>query len=94
MVEATIYCRHGVSISTESAALDLYIIFDLGSCLCAANEAGPQLYDPAFDAIRSANRGALPEEPLSRAFEECCRIPFDDVARRFGLTVAMSGAGM
>ena len=31
------------------------IIFDLDSCLAAADEVGDQLFAPAFAAIRAAN---------------------------------------
>ena len=33
------------------------IIFDLDSCLAAADEVGEQLFAPAFAAIRAANEG-------------------------------------
>ena len=36
------------------------IIFDLDSCLAAADE-GEQLFAPAFAAIRAANDGSVPE---------------------------------
>ena len=32
-------------------------IFDLDSCLAAADEVGEQLFAPAFAAIRAANDG-------------------------------------
>ena len=37
------------------------IIFDLDSCLAAADEVGEQLFAPAFAAIRAANDGSVPE---------------------------------
>ena len=42
------------------------IIFDLDNCLAAANEVGEHLFEPAFEAIRNANRGTLTTEPLAR----------------------------
>jgi len=69
------------------------IIFDLDSCLAAADEAGRQLYAPAFAAIRAANHGRVPEEKLAAAFDECWRVPFDVVARNHGFTEAMRSAG-
>ena len=33
------------------------IIFDLDSCLAAADEVGEQVFAPAFAAIRAANEG-------------------------------------
>ena len=40
------------------------IIFDLDSCLAAANEVGDEVFAPAFAAIRAANRGTVPEAAL------------------------------
>jgi putative hydrolase of the HAD superfamily len=42
------------------------IIFDMDNCLAAADEVGAQLFEPAFDAIRTANRGTLAPEAPSR----------------------------
>jgi putative hydrolase of the HAD superfamily len=69
------------------------IIFDLDSCLCAADEVGRDLYEPAFSAIRAANHGALPEPALDRAFEEMWRIPFDVIAKRHDFSQEMREAG-
>ena len=56
------------------------IIFDLDNCLAAANEVGEHLFEPAFEAIRNANRGTLTAEQLAEAFKECWRHPLDFVA--------------
>src|SRR5580765_7952350 len=32
------------------------LIFDLDNCLAAANEVGEELFEPAFEAMRQANR--------------------------------------
>jgi hypothetical protein len=40
------------------------IIFDLGNCLSAADEVGPELLEPTFAAIRRANKGASSDEAL------------------------------
>lgn len=69
------------------------IIFDLDSCLAAANEAGDHLYAPAFAAIRAANDGSVSESTLSAAFDECWRCAFDAVAAKHGFTGAMFTAG-
>jgi len=69
------------------------IIFDLDSCLSAADEVGRELYEPAFDAIRKANRGTVPESELAAAFEEAWRIPFDVIAKTHGFSNAMFEAG-
>ena len=58
------------------------IIFDLDSCLAAADEVGEQLFAPAFAAIRAANDGSVLEETLRAAFAECWRVAFDAVAMR------------
>lgn len=69
------------------------LIFDLDSCLSAANEVGDQLFQPAFDAIRRANQGAVSEDLLNKAFSECWRFPFNDVAHKYGFTDEMTKAG-
>jgi len=69
------------------------IIFDLDSCLAAADEVGQQLFAPAFAAIRAANHGSVPEEKLKAAFSECWRVAFDAVADKYGFTEAMRSAG-
>ncbi len=40
------------------------MIFDLDSCLAAADEVGQHVFAPAFAAIRAANDGRVPEETL------------------------------
>ncbi len=69
------------------------IIFDLDSCLAAADEVGEQLFAPAFAAIRAANDGSVPEEKLRAAFAECWRVAFDAVADKYCFTEAMRAAG-
>jgi putative hydrolase of the HAD superfamily len=69
------------------------LIFDLDSCLCAANEVGDHLFAPAFEAIRGANNGTVSEESLKAAFADCWRFPFDFVAAKYRFTPAMGAAG-
>ena len=69
------------------------IIFDLDSCLAAANEVGDELFVPAFAAIRAANRGTVPEAALRAAFDECWRCAFDFVADKYRFSAAMRAAG-
>jgi FMN phosphatase YigB (HAD superfamily) len=69
------------------------IIFDLDSCLAAANEVGDHLFAPAFDAIRHANHGAVSDEQLRRAFTDCWRCSFDFVADKYEFSKAMRAAG-
>lgn len=69
------------------------IIFDLDSCLAAANEVGDQLFAPAFAAIRAANDGAVTDAALRGAFAECWRCPFDFVAAKYHFSDAMRAAG-
>ena len=52
------------------------VIFDLDSCLAAANEVGDHLFVPAFQAVRNANRGADSEEILFAAYADCWRFPY------------------
>ena len=69
------------------------IIFDLDSCLSAADEVGRGLYELAFDAIRRANDGEVGERALERAFEDAWRIPFDAIASTYGFSRKMREAG-
>lgn len=69
------------------------LIFDLDNCLAAANEIGEHLFEPAFVAIRTANRGTLSEEALKEAFSECWRHPLDFVADKYGFSHDMLAAG-
>jgi len=69
------------------------LIFDLDSCLSAANEVGDHLFKPAFDAIREANRGTVADNMLKQAFLDCWRFPFNDVAHKYGFTEEMTKAG-
>jgi len=69
------------------------LIFDLDSCLAAANEPGESLFAEAFAAIRSANNGHVPEEQLRAAFQDCWRFPFDFIADKYGFSPAMRAAG-
>jgi hypothetical protein len=53
------------------------IIFDLDSCLAAADQVGEQLFAPTLETIRAANDRSIPEEKLRAAFAECWRVAFD-----------------
>lgn len=74
--------------------MDRSIIFDLDNCLYAADEIGYRFHEPVFTAIRRANDGALADAALSEAFADCMRLPFDEVADKFGFTEAMRDAGL
>jgi FMN phosphatase YigB (HAD superfamily) len=69
------------------------IIFDLDFCLSAADEVGRELYKPAFEAIRKANKGANSESALDEALEEAWRIPFDVIAKKHGFSREMFDVG-
>lgn len=69
------------------------VIFDLDNCLAAADEVGRQLYEPVFAAIRRANHGAVSDDTLALAFDDCWRAPLDAVARKYGFTEEMLAAG-
>jgi hypothetical protein len=47
---------------------------------------GEHLVEPAFAAIRAANRGTLSEETLKEAFSDCWRLPLDFVANKYGFS--------
>ncbi len=69
------------------------IIFDLDNCLSAADEAGRDLLEPVFAAIRRANNGTLSVEVLEQAIEDSCHYPLDFVAREHGFSDEMLAAG-
>lgn len=69
------------------------IIFDLDNCLSAADEVWRELLEPMFAAIRRGNKGALTDEALAQAFEDCWRHPLDWVAREHGFSDEMLAAG-
>ena len=69
------------------------LIFDLDNCLAPANEVGEELFAPAFDAIRRANRGTLSEASLREAFADIWRHPLDWVAAHHGFNKEMTDAG-
>lgn len=69
------------------------ILFDLDSCLAAADEPGRALFAPAFEAIRRANDGSVSDASLAVAFEACWRFPFDEIATHHHFTAAMTKAG-
>ena len=69
------------------------MVFDLHSCLAAADEVGEQLFEPAFQAIREANRGTMPGSTLAAAFADCWRFPFDFIAEKYGFSPEMWTAG-
>lgn len=69
------------------------IIFDLDSCISAADEPGQEMFAPVFAAIKAANQGSHSESELARAFADMWRLPFDFVAEKYGFTSAMKDAG-
>ena len=69
------------------------LIFDLDNCLAAANEVGEDVFEPAFEAMRNANRGTLTAEQLAEAFQDVWRHPLDFVASKFGFSQEMLAAG-
>jgi HAD superfamily hydrolase (TIGR01549 family) len=69
------------------------VIFDLDNCLSAADEVGRELLEPTFASMRRANRGVLSDEALQRAFEDCWRLPLDQVAKDHGFSQEMLLSG-
>ena len=67
-------------------------VFDLDNCLMDARAVGP-LFEPAFDAVRQANQGALSPQALDQALQACWFTAFDLVAQRHHFTPAMRAAG-
>jgi FMN phosphatase YigB (HAD superfamily) len=68
------------------------IIFDLDNCLSPARQVGP-LFEPAFAAIRAANRGTLSAAALDAAIEDTWKHSLDAVGRMHGFTPQMLAAG-
>lgn len=69
------------------------VIFDLDNCLSAADEVGKGLFEPAFEAIRRANHGALTDRAIEEALLDCWRHSLDFVAARHGFSEVMLAAG-
>jgi FMN phosphatase YigB (HAD superfamily) len=69
------------------------LIFDLDNCLCPASAVGHDLYAPAFEALRAANRGWLDEAVLDQAIADCWYTAFDTVALIHGFSQEMIDAG-
>jgi len=69
------------------------IIFDLDSCLSAADEPGAGIFQPAFAAIIQANHGSHTQAALDAAFTDMWRLPYDFVARKHGFSAEMFAAG-
>ena len=67
-------------------------VFDLDNCLMDARAVGP-LFEPAFEAVRQANQGALSPQALDQALQACWFTAFDLVAQRHHFTPAMRAAG-
>jgi len=68
-------------------------IFDLDNCLASAREVGETLFEPAFDAIRRANRGTLSNQALEAALQDCWVHALDFVAAKHGFSQEMLAAG-
>lgn len=69
------------------------LIFDLDNCLAPSREVGEELFEPAFAAIRAANRGSVSEQALAQAFADIWRHSLDRVAERYGFSGEMLAAG-
>jgi FMN phosphatase YigB (HAD superfamily) len=69
------------------------VIFDLDNCLSPVDQFGPELFEPAFAAIRAANDGSVPQEQLAESFAAHSRHSFDWIANRYRYTPAMYAAG-
>lgn len=69
------------------------IIFDLDNCLSPTEEIGNELCEPAFDAIRKANKGKISDNILAQAFSDIWRYPLDWVAKKYSFSPEMLTAG-
>jgi len=84
-------CRGGASF--QPPGMIKAIIFDLDSCLSAADEPGQEFFAPAFDAIKRFTEGSHTSQVLEQAFADMWRLPFDFVARKYNFTPSMLSAG-
>lgn len=69
------------------------VIFDLDNCLAPASAVGKTIADPAFNAIRAANKGHLTNDYLEEALLACWQHPFDWISKTYGFSDAMTTAG-
>jgi len=69
------------------------MVFDLDNCLASAKEPGESLFEPAFAAMRAANRGRVAEAQLAAAFADCWYHALDYVARKHHLPDDVFRAG-
>jgi putative hydrolase of the HAD superfamily len=63
------------------------VVFDLDSCISAADEPGQELFEP-FTAIKAANQSSHSESELARVFADMWRLPFGFVADKYSFTPA------
>jgi FMN phosphatase YigB (HAD superfamily) len=82
-----------LEVSSIRAPTARAVIFDLDNCLAPADEIGREVCEPAFEAIRKANRGTLSDERLNDAFADCFRHTLDSVATRYGFSDDMRAVG-
>lgn len=68
------------------------LIFDLDNSLAPSRSVGESRYEPAFEAIRKVNAGALSEDQLEAAFADLWESPLDWVAEEYGFTPMMLDA--
>lgn len=68
------------------------LIFDLDNSLAPSRSVGESRYEPAFEAIRKVNAGALSEDQLEAAFADLWDSPLDWVAEEYGFTPMMLDA--
>src|SRR5262249_23650018 len=73
----------------SARAMKSVLIFDLDNCLAPATAVGPELYAPAFAAIRAAGAGVLSPAALDAAEADYWRDPLDRVADHYGFPEAL-----
>jgi FMN phosphatase YigB (HAD superfamily) len=68
------------------------VIFDLDNTLVPGVGVDSSLFEPVFEALRSANQGVWGEAALAAAFSDFWRWPLDVIQERHGFTPAMRRA--
>ncbi len=71
---------------------ELAIIYDLDETILPASAVPDETFDTLFEAIRSANKGTLPDDKLEEALKAMRRLSVDVVAEQYGFTEEMNEA--
>jgi putative hydrolase of the HAD superfamily len=71
---------------------DIAIIYDLDETILPASAMPDETFDSLYDALKKANKGAVPDDKLKEALQAMRRISVEIVAKDFGFTEEMNQA--